>query len=57
MARVDCRVCGTEIDAGHPDTTSIRGWGFVCGECDDRVEVVRNSQGAFVRATVRGERV
>ena len=54
MARVDCRVCGREIDAGADSTTSVRGWGCVCADCDDRVEIVTNARGQFVRATVLG---
>ena len=57
MARVECRVCGVEIDARAPGTESIRGWGCLCEDCQDRVEVVRNGRGQFVRATVRGESV
>lgn len=54
MARVDCRVCGAEIDARGSETISYRGWGCVCAGCEDRVKVVTNSQGRFVRATVLG---
>jgi len=55
MALTDCRVCGAEIDARGPETTSIRGWGCVCADCEDRVKVVTNDRGQFVRATVLGE--
>lgn len=56
MARVDCRVCGVEIDAAAPSTTTIRGWGSLCEACEPRVDVVRNASGGFVRATVQPEK-
>lgn len=52
MARVDCRVCGREIDAGADSATSVRGWGCLCESCEPRVEIVRNPQGQFVTATI-----
>ena len=54
MARVDCRQCRATVEAAAPETRSVRGWGVLCADCADVVEVVTNDRGRFVRAYVPG---
>ncbi|WP_165351479.1 hypothetical protein [Halogeometricum borinquense] len=55
MALVSCRHCREAVDAAHPDSESVRGWGVLCPDCESIVEVVRDRHGRFTSAYVRGD--